>query len=91
VLVGAGYADAARHDGLAVDRLRDGERGGPLEDIRKRADALGREVVDDEHSAGKVGGQGSHQPKQGLDAPSGKAHYYDVANWHAARAFLSVT
>jgi hypothetical protein len=91
VLVGAGHADAARDDGVAVDGLDDIERRGPLEDVGKRADALGREVVDDEHRTGKVGRQGFHQPKEGLDAPSGKTHYHDVANWHAARAFLGET
>jgi hypothetical protein len=91
VLVGTGHANSARHDGLVVDRLRDVKRGRPLDDIGKRADTLGREVVDDEHGTRKVGGQALHQPKEGLDAPSGKAHYNNVANWHAARAFLSVT
>ena len=91
VLVGAGHADTARQDDVAIDRLRDVQRGGPPEDVGKRTDALGREVVDDEHGAGKVGGQASHQPKKGLDAPSGKPHHCDVANWHASRAFLIVT
>jgi hypothetical protein len=77
----------ARQDGGAVDCLRDLERGGPLEDVGKRADALGREVMDDKNGARKVGRQGFYQPKERLDAASGKAQHYDVANWHAPVPF----
>ena len=91
VLVGTGHTDTTRHDFVAIDCLGDVEGGGPLENVGKRADALGRKVMDYEHSAGKVGGQGSYQPKEGLYAPSGEPQHCDVANWHVARAFLRVT
>ena len=88
VAVGPAHVDVPGADRLMVDGGGYGEGAGPPQDARKGTNAMGREMVHDEHRGGQIGGKTRDQLKQGIDTPGRESDHYDIVPMHPARTPL---
>jgi hypothetical protein len=71
-------------DALVVPAMRCRKIARAGENIRQDADAVAREVMDDQYGSGQIGRQPGGEPSHCLDSTSGEPKHYYIMTGHEA-------
>jgi hypothetical protein len=80
--LGLGDINVPRTNPVTIHRMSSVDPAEPPQDAGERADAVSREVMDDQNRGGKLRRQVTYQLRQGFHPTCGEAHDDDVMSGH---------